>query len=106
MRDCAQADRLTESSPRFWYIARAVREFVEHEGHGHLPLDGRVSAVAVLEGGRVSARAHTTPQIPDMTSTTEHFIALQVRATLFFPFARTGCIVCSCGVIVPAAACC
>jgi len=51
-----KAKNITANSDAFWILAAAVREFVENEGHGLLPLNGA---------------------IPDMHSTTEGFIALQ-----------------------------
>jgi amyloid beta precursor protein binding protein 1 len=44
-----------QSKP-FWIMAKAVRDFVENEGEGCLPLNG---------------------SIPDMTAETEKYIALQ-----------------------------
>lgn len=43
-------------SPAFWVMARAVREFVESEGGGNLPVRGTV---------------------PDMIADSEKFISLQ-----------------------------
>ncbi|RCH88335.1 NEDD8-activating enzyme E1 regulatory subunit, partial [Rhizopus stolonifer] len=43
-------------SPYFWILARAVRDFVDHEGAGHLPLSGK---------------------LPDMKSDTLNYIRLQ-----------------------------
>ncbi|KAI7887818.1 Nedd8 activating enzyme E1 subunit 1 [Mucor mucedo] len=43
-------------SPHFWILARAVRDFVENEGGGHLPLSGK---------------------LPDMKSDTLNYIGLQ-----------------------------
>lgn len=51
-----QTHNLNANSDPFWVIATAVREFVENEGQGKLPLMG---------------------SIPDMHSTTEGYIALQ-----------------------------
>lgn len=44
-----------QSSP-FWIIAKAVRDFVDNEGRGLLPLKGT---------------------LPDMTADTEKYVALQ-----------------------------
>lgn len=43
-------------SKAFWIIAKAVRDFIENEGNGHLPLQG---------------------SLPDMTAETSRYIALQ-----------------------------
>mmetsp|Transcript_32449 Transcript_32449/g.52558 ORF Transcript_32449/g.52558 Transcript_32449/m.52558 type:complete len:528 (-) Transcript_32449:23-1606(-) len=53
-----EASNLRADSPAFWILARGLREFVESEdeGAGTLPLSGAV---------------------PDMTATTDNFIALQ-----------------------------
>lgn len=50
-----QCVHLKEKSP-FWIMARAVKEFVEKEGDGALPLRG---------------------SLPDMTSDSQRYIALQ-----------------------------
>lgn len=50
-----QCTQLKEKNP-FWVIARAVKEFVEKEGEGALPLRG---------------------SLPDMTSDSQRYIALQ-----------------------------
>jgi len=47
----------TAESTNFWLLANAVKAFVEHEGHGKLPLMGT---------------------IPDMTSDTHSFVNLQL----------------------------
>jgi len=47
---------INEQSPRFWLLARAVKEFVANEGHGVLPLVG---------------------QLPDMTAKPAAYIAMQ-----------------------------
>ena len=47
---------LTPKSPSFWFIARAVRDFVEEEGGGHLPVSG---------------------VIPDMFADSERYVQLQ-----------------------------
>ncbi|XP_017879127.1 NEDD8-activating enzyme E1 regulatory subunit isoform X1 [Ceratina calcarata] len=51
-----QCINLTAKSSPFWIIAKAVRDFVENEGAGLLPLKGT---------------------LPDMTADTEKYIALQ-----------------------------
>lgn len=51
-----QCINLTAKSSSFWIIAKAVKDFVENEGAGLLPLKGT---------------------IPDMTADTERYIALQ-----------------------------
>jgi amyloid beta precursor protein binding protein 1 len=38
--DDEKCENINESSPRFWLLARAVRNFVQNEGNGHLPLVG------------------------------------------------------------------
>lgn len=43
-------------SKAFWIIAKAVRDFMENEGNGHLPLQG---------------------SLPDMTAETSCYITLQ-----------------------------
>lgn len=48
--------RLTKSSSSFWIMAKAVKDFVENEGNGYLPLRGT---------------------IPDMTAETSLYINLQ-----------------------------
>ena len=45
-----------EKSPHFWILTRAVRDFVENEGGGQLPLSGK---------------------LPDMKSDTLNYIGLQ-----------------------------
>ena len=50
-----QCTHLKEKNP-FWVIARAVKEFVNKEGNGALPLRG---------------------SLPDMTSDSQRYIALQ-----------------------------
>ncbi|KAI8822931.1 ThiF family protein [Fimicolochytrium jonesii] len=50
------ADVITPNTPDFWIIARAVRDFVAHEGKGHLPLAGTV---------------------PDMHADTDSYVKLQ-----------------------------
>lgn len=47
---------LTSKSKPFWIMAKAIRDFVENEGNGNLPLRGSV---------------------PDMTAKTDYYIALQ-----------------------------
>ncbi|XP_026284162.1 NEDD8-activating enzyme E1 regulatory subunit [Frankliniella occidentalis] len=47
---------LTSKSKPFWIMAKAIRDFVENEGKGHLPLRGSV---------------------PDMTAKTDYYVALQ-----------------------------
>ncbi|KDR22868.1 NEDD8-activating enzyme E1 regulatory subunit [Zootermopsis nevadensis] len=59
VRDILEDDNcinLTSKSKPFWILAKAVRDFVENEGDGCLPLRG---------------------SIPDMTAETEKYIALQ-----------------------------
>ena len=51
-----QCINLTAKSSSFWITAKAVRDFVENEGHGLLPLKGT---------------------LPDMTADTEKYITLQ-----------------------------
>ena len=50
------ATAVTSKSSKFWFLVAALRHFVDHEGDGKLPLPG---------------------SIPDMHSSTAHFIALQ-----------------------------
>jgi len=50
------AEALTPASPDFWVVARAIRDFVRGPGAGQLPVPGT---------------------IPDMTASTELFLALQ-----------------------------
>ncbi|KAK3737522.1 hypothetical protein QZH41_010636, partial [Actinostola sp. cb2023] len=52
----AECSTIMESSCSFWIIARAVKEFVENEGQGVLPLRG---------------------SIPDMTADSKRYITLQ-----------------------------
>ena len=47
---------LTAKSPAFWFIARAVRDFVDQDGGGNLPVSG---------------------VIPDMFADSERYIQLQ-----------------------------
>lgn len=47
---------LTAKSKPFWIMAKAIRDFVENEGNGNLPLRGSV---------------------PDMTAKTDYYVALQ-----------------------------
>jgi len=47
---------LTAKSKPFWIMAKAIRDFVDNEGNGTLPLRGSV---------------------PDMTAKTDHYVALQ-----------------------------
>uniref|UniRef100_A0AAY5L891 NEDD8-activating enzyme E1 regulatory subunit n=1 Tax=Esox lucius TaxID=8010 RepID=A0AAY5L891_ESOLU len=51
-----QCNDITAQTPAFWVLARAVREFVQNEGGGNLPLRG---------------------SIPDMIADSEKFINLQ-----------------------------
>ncbi|RKP37520.1 hypothetical protein BJ085DRAFT_19827 [Dimargaris cristalligena] len=51
-----RCDQLTENSPDFWVLARAMRDFVQQEGDGMLPLSGHVS---------------------DMKTDTANFVAIQ-----------------------------
>lgn len=53
---CSDESLVDPNTNSFWFMARAVREFVEHEGRGELPLQGRV---------------------PDMFSDTTRFVQLQ-----------------------------
>jgi len=52
----AKAAVLTKASRAFWLIAHAVNQFVQHEGHGFLPV---------------------SPALPDMHSTTANYIKLK-----------------------------
>ncbi|KNC99936.1 uncharacterized protein SPPG_05308 [Spizellomyces punctatus DAOM BR117] len=61
------ADNITEHTPTFWVIARAVRDFVTNEGGGYLPLAGTV---------------------PDMHADTESYVKLQ---TIYRTKAREDC---------------
>ncbi|XP_048490168.1 NEDD8-activating enzyme E1 regulatory subunit AXR1 isoform X1 [Beta vulgaris subsp. vulgaris] len=47
---------IDSNSPDFWVMVAALKEFVAHEGAGEVPLEG---------------------SIPDMTSSTEHYVNLQ-----------------------------
>ncbi|KAL0083979.1 NEDD8-activating enzyme E1 regulatory subunit [Phycomyces blakesleeanus] len=49
-------NNITAQSEHFWIVARAVRDFFENEGHGRLPLPGK---------------------LPDMKSDTTNYVALQ-----------------------------
>lgn len=51
-----KASQVTPSTPDFWVLVAALNRFMAAEGQGELPLDGA---------------------IPDMTATTESYIALQ-----------------------------
>ncbi|KAI5062057.1 hypothetical protein GOP47_0022596 [Adiantum capillus-veneris] len=50
------AVEVNSSSPDFWVMVAALKEFISNEGEGDAPLDGT---------------------IPDMTSTTEYYVTLQ-----------------------------
>ncbi|CAG8439886.1 7380_t:CDS:10 [Ambispora gerdemannii] len=52
----AACSNITFESSSFWIIARAIRDFVENEGHGLLPLAG---------------------SLPDMKADTQSYVALQ-----------------------------
>ncbi|KAJ1915934.1 NEDD8-activating enzyme E1 regulatory subunit [Tieghemiomyces parasiticus] len=40
--DCSACQNLTSQSPDFWIIVRALRDFVQQEGEGQLPVSGGV----------------------------------------------------------------
>ncbi|KAJ3091270.1 NEDD8-activating enzyme E1 regulatory subunit [Quaeritorhiza haematococci] len=65
--DDPACQKLTSQSSNFWVIARAVKDFVDNEGEGCLPLAGTV---------------------PDMKSDTESYVALQ---TAYRSKARQDC---------------
>ncbi len=54
--DDPQCSNLNASTSDFWFLAAALKDFVANEGNGLLP----------VQGG-----------IPDMTATTEGYLALQ-----------------------------
>jgi len=51
-----QCNKLTQTSKKFWILARALKEFVANEGHGYLPLSGK---------------------LPDVSTTAQTYVALQ-----------------------------
>ena len=54
--EAAEETKMNEDTDKFWVVAKAVKEFVDNEGEGLLPLSSKLS---------------------DLTSTTEWYIKLQ-----------------------------